>query len=147
MLGRGSRDCVLTLVDRKSRYLFIAKLSARTVDEVNRAVLDFVERHPGRVKTITADNGTEFHGYEEVERATGARFYFSHPYQSWERGTIENTNGLIRQYLPKGMSMKQVTQAMCNHIALKLNNRPRKILNFQSPQARFAKATSVALRA
>ena len=147
VLGRGSRDCVVTLVDRKSRYVFIGKLAARTVEEVNRVVIAFIRRHPGRVKTITADNGTEFHGYEEIEEATGVKFYFSHPYHSWERGTSENTNGLIRQYLPKGMSFKMVTQAYCNHIALKLNNRPRKVLKFRTPQSRFKPSTSVALRA
>jgi IS30 family transposase len=147
VLGRGSTDCVVTLVDRKSRYVFIGKLAARTVEEVNRVVIEFIRRHPGRVKTITADNGTEFHGYEEIEEATGVKFYFSHPYHSWERGTSENTNGLIRQYLPKGMSLRLVTQADCNHIALRLNNRPRKILKFRTPESRFKTRTSVALGA
>ena len=147
VLGRGSTDCVVTLVDRKSRYVFIGKLAARTVEEVNRVVIAFIKRHPGKVKTITADNGTEFHGYEEIEEATGVRFYFAHPYHSWERGTSENTNGLIRQYLPKGTSFRLVTQADCNRIALRLNNRPRKILKFRTPESRFKTRASVALGA
>ncbi len=88
-LGESS-DCILTLVERKSGYLLIGKLKAR---------------HPGRVRTITADNGTEFHWYKQVEAANPVKFYFATPHHSWERGTNENTNGLIRQYLPKGESM------------------------------------------
>ena len=85
-----------------------------------------INRHADRFATITADNGTEFHGYEDIERVTDVKFYFAQPYHSWERGTNENTNGLIRQYLPKGMSMEGLTQLQCNAIADKLNNRPRK---------------------
>lgn len=87
----------------------------------------------GRVKTITLDNGTEFHGYKDVEQSTGVKFYFATPYHSWERGTNENTNGLIRQYLPKGSCMRHVTQADCNHIAKELNSRPRELLGFNTP--------------
>jgi len=73
------------------------------------------------IKTITADNGTGFHGDKEVEEQLGVQFYFATPYRSWERGTNENTNGLLRQYLPKGTSLKSLTQAECDRIAAKLN--------------------------
>ena len=89
---------------------------------------------PLPVLTITADNGTEFHGYNDLEAATGALFYFATPHHSWERGTSENTNGLIRQYLPKRTSMARVSQAACDRIAGKLNSRPRKRLDFRSPE-------------
>jgi IS30 family transposase len=93
--------------------------------------------HPSRdrrlFKTITVDNGTEFHGYEEIERATGVTFYFANPYHAWERGTNENTNGLIRQYLPKRTSLKNVSQSHCSMIACILNNRPRNRLHFITP--------------
>ena len=79
------------------------------------------------------DNGTEFHGYANIERVTGTTFYFATPDHSWERGTNENTNGLIRQYIPKRSSMKHLTQARCTEIALKLNNRARKRHKFLSP--------------
>jgi transposase, IS30 family len=87
----------------------------------------------GLFKTITVDNGPEFHGYKEIERATGVVIYFANPYSSWERGTNENTNGLIRQYLPKRTSMKPLTQARCNTIASSLNNRSRKRQGFRTP--------------
>ncbi len=89
--------------------------------------------HGGRFETVTADNGTEFHAYARVERLTGARFYFARPYHSWERGSNENANGLLRQYLPKGESMAGLTQQQCNAIARKLNTRPRKRLGFRTP--------------
>lgn len=96
-----------------------------------------MRRHPQRFKTVTADNGTEFHDYAAIERATGTAFYFATPHHSWERGTNENTNGLIRQYVPKGTSMAKLTQQRCNAIARALNNRPRKRLGFKTPQECF----------
>ena len=80
------------------------------------------------------DNGTEFHNYAKVEEATGALFYFATPHHSWERGTNENTNGLIRQYLPKKTSQAHVTQTDCDAIAAKLNSRPRKRLGYRTPE-------------
>ena len=84
--------------------------------------------------SITADNGTEFHGYKQIEEQTGTRFYFATPHHSWERGTSENTNGLVRQYLPKRQSMRRLTQADCDHIAQQLNTRPRKRLHYLTPR-------------
>lgn len=84
-------------------------------------------------KTFTADNGTEFHSHLEIERKTRVRFYFATPYHSWERGTNENTNGLIRQYLPKRTSMASIRQIECNEIARRLNDRPRKRLGYATP--------------
>jgi IS30 family transposase len=80
-----------------------------------------------------ADNGTEFHGYERAERLTGASSYFERPYHSWERGSGESANGLLRQYPPEGSSMSGLTQQQCNAIARKLNERPRKRLGFRTP--------------
>ena len=121
-------------MERKSGYVEIAKVEARTVDRINQQTIALVNRQHRRVKTITSDNGTEFHGYKTIEEATGAIFYFAHPYHSWERGTNENTNGLIRQYLPKGESMRGLTQATCDMIAHDLNNRPRKRLGYKTPK-------------
>jgi IS30 family transposase len=87
-----------------------------------------------RVRTLTADNGTEFHQYAGIERATGAQVYFAPPYQAWMRGTGENTIGLVRQFLPKGMNLASVTQADCTYIEQKLNRRPRKRLGYQTPE-------------
>lgn len=127
------RHCVVTLVERVTGCLLVGKLRARSVAATNRRVIQLIRSHRHLFKTITVDNGTEFHGYREIERATGATLYFATPYHSWERGTNENTNGLIRQYIPKRSSMKHLTQARCTEIALKLNNRPRKRHDFLSP--------------
>jgi len=88
-------------------------------------------------RSITADNSTEFHGYPSIERTTGVKYYFATPHHSRERGTNENTNGLIRQYFPKNQSMASVTQHQCNAIANILNSRPRKTLWASTHQERF----------
>lgn len=140
VMGGHDGHCIVTLVERKTRYVIIGKLRARTTDELNRKLVSLIEQHMYRVRTITADNGTEFHQFKKVEDTTGARFYFCTPHHSWERGTNENTNGLIRQYLPKGKSMADVTQRDCDKIAKKLNTRPRRILGVRTPEECYAAA-------
>jgi len=88
----------------------------------------------GQFKTITSDNGTEFHQYKKVEEETNCPYYFANPHHSWEHRTNENTNGLIRQHLIKGTSMKGLTQQRCNTIVAKLNARPRKRLRYKTPE-------------
>jgi transposase, IS30 family len=134
VVGRGSKDCIVTLVERKSGYVLIGKLPDRTTRSLNKRCIKLQKREPTLFRTITADNGTEFHQYPEIEKATGTKFFFANPYHSWERGTNENTNGLIRQYIPKGASMKDLTQAQCDRIAKKLNTRPRKRHGFKTPE-------------
>ena len=90
-----------------------------------------------RVNTITADNGTEFQDHGSIERATGVKFYFATPDLSWERGSNENFNGLLRQYLPKRTSQADITQRDCDRIAKKLNTRPRKRLGYRTPEECF----------
>lgn len=133
VIGKGSQHCIVTLVERISGFTLIGKLKARTKKELNRRTIKLIRRFPGRFQSITADNGTEFHDYKELERKTGVIFYFATPHHSWERGTNENTNGLIRQYIPKGTSMTRLTQPQCNAIAHKLNTRPRKRHGFRTP--------------
>jgi IS30 family transposase len=94
--------CVLSLVERKTGYLVLGPLRQRTTAEVNRRATPLLQAQAQPVRTITVDNGTEFHGYAAIEQATAAEFYFATPHHAWERGTNENTNGLLRQYLPKG---------------------------------------------
>jgi IS30 family transposase len=137
VIGKGSRHCLVTVVDRKTGFLVIGKLRARTKEHTNQRTLRLMRRHPQRFKTITADNGTEFHDYAAIERVTGTAFYFATPHHSWERGTNENTNGLIRQYVPKGSSMAKLSQQRCNAIARQINDRPRKRLGFKTPQECF----------
>ena len=133
MGDHASKHCILTVVERVSGYTIIGKLRDRTKESVTRRAIHLIRSHDGLFKTITADNGTEFHDYKKIENATGVLIYFATPYHSWERGTNENTNGLIRQYLPKRRSMKSVNQHRCNAIALKLNLRPRKRHGYETP--------------
>ena len=121
------------MVDRKTGYVMIGKLKSRTVRDTSRRARSMIRSSPRQVRTITVDNGTEFHGYKGIEERTGAEFYFATPHHSWERGTNENTNGLIRQYAPKKTSLARLSQADCDSIAERLNNRPRKRLGFRTP--------------
>jgi len=139
VMGGADKHCVLTLVDRKTGYSMIGKLESRTVKAVNQRAIGLLRGSRRRVRTVTVDNGTEFHGHKKIEAASAARFYFAAPYHSWERGTSENTNGLIRQYLPKRTSMADITQRDCTRIATKLNRRPRKRLGFRTPEECYEK--------
>ena len=131
--GAGAKDCVVTLVERKTGLVLVGKLADRTARSLSRRAVSLIRKHQERFETVTADNGTEFHDYERVERLTGATFYFARPYHSWEGGSNENANGLVRQYPPKGASMAGLSQRQCNAIARKLNTRPRKRLGFRTP--------------
>ena len=146
VMGCDQRHCVLTLVDRASGYLVIKKMDSRTKEQGSAALARAIIAMGGLVKTITLDNGTEFHDYKSVEDTFGVDFYFATPYHSWERGTNENTNGLIRQYLPKGMCFKNLTQTQCDRIAAKLNSRPRERLGFKTPAEVLAGLAGVALQ-
>lgn len=137
VIGGVTQDCVVTLVERVTGKTLIGKLANRSVAALNKRVLAFIRKHPEWFKTITVDNGTEFHGYRKIEKATGVLVYFATPYHSWERGTNENTNGLIRQYLPKRRSMRDVTQLHCTRIAEHLNARPRKRHGFLTPNEKL----------
>jgi IS30 family transposase len=140
VMGRDGRNCVLTLVDRMTRRTRILKLPARQAAEVNKALIREVRSGRLQMKSLTLDNGTEFHGFKELQDKLGIKIYFAQPYHSWERGTNENTNGLIRQYLPKGSCFKDLTQQRCNEIERELNNRPRKVLGFSTPNEAYAEA-------
>ena len=135
--GRGS---IATIVGRKTGYVLIGKLKARTSAATIERLGKLMAKHPDRFLTITADNGCEFHAYRDLEDRTKVVFYFANPYHSWERGTNENTNGLIRQYLPKGCCMDDLSQAQCNAIAKKLNDRPRKRHGYRTPAELFEKS-------
>ena len=134
------RNSVLTLVERTTGYTVMGKLARHCAADATACCIELIGRHSGRVATITADNGTEFHSYAEIEAATGATFYFATPHHAWERGTNENTNGLIRQYLPKRTSLAYITQHDCDAIAAKLSSRPRKRLDYRTPEECYAQA-------
>lgn len=131
IIGKGKQGAVVTMVDRKSRYLRMGLVEHRTKEAVGQAIIDLLHDFP--VRTITLDNGKEFADHEIVSQALGAEVYFAHPYSSWERGTNENTNGLIRQYIPKKMSFGLLTNADIVFVENRLNTRPRKCLDFEQP--------------
>lgn len=135
--GEGATDCVVTLVERKTGFALVGKLPDRRSESLSKRLEHLIRLAPDQVATITADNGTEFHDYASVEERTDVKFYFATPYHSWERGTNENFNGLLRQYLPKRKSMRSVTQSDCTRIARRLNQRPRKRLGYRTPEECF----------
>lgn len=125
---------VLTLVERATGFAIVKKISCRTATEVAAMAKRAIARHRKRFRTLTLDNGTEFHNYKDIELAGDVVCYFATPYHSWERGTNENFNGLLRQYLRKGTSMKDLTQRRCDWIADRINTRPRKRLDWYTPK-------------
>jgi len=132
--GKGSNHCIVTILERKTGFVLIGNLNDKTTQSLNQKTNMLINRMSSIFKTITSDNGTEFHQYKIIEEKHSVKFYFANPYHSWERGANENVNGLIRQYLPKGTSMQHLTQKKCDWIAKQLNSRPRKRYNFKTPE-------------
>lgn len=138
MIGAGKKGAIATFVERKSRYLFAEIMPDRTSSRMTQTTIALFENIPKQVlKTFTSDNGKEFAGFKEVEEQLGIKNYFAHPYHSWERGTNENTNGLIRQYFPKGTDFTRLSSGEVQKVVERLNNRPRKVLGFKTPNEVF----------
>ena len=133
--GAKRQGCVATVVERKSGYLVAQKMPDARAVSLNAALLEGLKPiRPELLKTLTVDNGKEFSGFKELEQATGLTVYFAHPYSAWERGTNENTNGLLRQYFPRRKDLSDLTEEQLQHAVAKLNNRPRKRLNYRTPK-------------
>jgi transposase, IS30 family len=130
--GKG-KPATVTIVERKSGLIRIGKLPRVGAQETLARATFLLRNELHPIHTITADNGTEFHMYKALEHQLGTTVYFATPHHAWERGTNENTNGLLRQYLPKGTCLKNLTQRQCTAIAQKLNDRPRRRLGFYTP--------------
>lgn len=140
LLGRDKRVRIVTLVDRKSGYLIaylLPKMNAELLATL--AIVQFRKITKKKRKTLTLDNGVEFSDWERIEKRLGMTIYFAYPYHAWERGTNENTNGLLRQYFPKSLDFNLIKTEELIRIVRKLNNRPRKRLNFKSPRQVFLK--------
>lgn len=137
MIGKGKQGGLLTLVERKARYLLASHLVSRHGDVVRRAVRETLLPVLPKVKTITYDNGREFAGHKGMEKDLGAKVYFAHPFSSWERGTSEQSNGLLRQYFPKKRSLAHVSAKEIAHALDRLNHRPRKCLGYRTPHEVF----------
>jgi IS30 family transposase len=147
VVGRGRSGYVLTGVERRSRLLVAGKLPRATATDVNDTLVRLLGRMPPtRRRTFTVDNGKEFAGHQELTRRLKLAVYFAHPYSSWERGTNENTNGLLRQYLPKKRSFETLTETELQVYVKALNHRPRKCLNYQTPAEVFHKTSALHLR-
>jgi len=138
VVGKGRSGYVVTCVDRASRYLVARKQPGCSAKETTASFHTSMRRLPrDRRRTLTVDNGREFSGHEKIARLLGLCVYFAHPYSSWERGTNENTNGLLRQYLPKDQPFSQLTNWQLEGYVNQLNNRPRKCLNYRTPAEVF----------
>ncbi|MBA3661961.1 MAG: IS30 family transposase [Gammaproteobacteria bacterium] len=137
IIGKNQKQAVLSIVERVSKFTLLRKLKQKTSEMTKAAITDALAEYKKYVHTITSDNGCEFAKHEEVSMELNADFFFAHPYSSWERGLNENTNGLIRQYLKKGSEFTKVTNQDLAIIEDKLNNRPRKTLNYKSPNEIF----------
>lgn len=137
VIGKGQRQALLTLSERRSKYTLLAHLKRRTAAAVEKAMLRLLKPLRPWVHTLTADNGKEFALHERIAGALTAGFFFAPPYAAWERGLNENTNGLIRQYFPKSLDFGSITQAQLNKVMRRLNNRPRKSLGSRTPHEVF----------
>lgn len=137
IIGKNHKQAIVSLVERKSGFTLIRKVEHKTALAVSDVMTKLLRPHRSRVLTITSDNGREFAAHKTISKQLGASFYFAHPYASWERGTNENTNGLIRQYFPKNRDFTTITQREINMAMERLNNRPRKRLDYQTPSQLF----------
>lgn len=145
IIGKNHQQAIVSLTERKSRLTLIKKVERKTAQVVSQAVIDLLVPFSTKVHTITADNGREFAHHVTIAQSLDARFYFAHPYASWERGLNENTNGLIRQYFPKKHDFSTITDEEVAMAMNRLNNRPRKCLGFKTPRQVFYKLSTVAL--
>ena len=144
IIGKGHQGALVTLTERKSRFTLVRKVTQKSAELVAQAMIDLLSwvQH---LETITSDNGKEFAAHQIISRVLLIDFFFAHPYASWERGTSENTNGLIRQYLPKERSLITVTAQEEFIIMDRLNLRPRKCLDSNTPFEVFFGHQPVAL--
>ena len=134
MVGSGSRTALVTLVERKSGYVKIAKVNHRQAPTVARAVQRKLRPLPAALrKTMTLDNGKEFAEHRQIARRLGLAIYHAEPYKAWQRGTNENTNGLIRQFFPKGADLADYSHSDAANAETLLNERPRKRHGYRTP--------------
>jgi len=144
LIGKGHQPALVTLTERTSRFTLLGKVSQRTAQAVQNQIQRLLLPVKNKVHTLTSDHGKEFAYHEQIAEILQLDFYFAHPYAAWERGTNENTNGLLRQYFPKKHDFLAVSDQEIEQAMLRLNFRPRKSLRFKTPFEVFCQ-TSVAL--
>lgn len=137
VIGKNHQGALITIVERKTNFTLIRHISKRTASLVALHVIDMLKPCREFVRTITSDNGKEFSLHKKIAKALKCDIYFAHPYSSWERGLNENTNGLIRQYFPKGSDFSGITTRQIKRVMDRLNNRPRKLLGWYTPNELF----------
>ncbi len=142
IVGKGHKGVLISLVDRKSRYTLLGHSSTKAKDPVANEVVRCFKGQEDSCLTITYDNGREFSDHERMAKELGADIYFAHPYSSWERGTNENTNGLIRQFFPRKTSLLKVSEQSLQSTMDRLNHRPRKSLNYRTPHEVFCNSNT-----
>ena len=140
VIGKAHGGAVVSLVDRASKYTLLQRVDRRKADVVGKAMVDMPGSLDAPVHTITADNGKEFAGHAAVAKALEAAFFFARPYHSWERGLNEHTNGLLREYLPKGTDFRTVTDREVREVQDILNARPRRSLGYLTPAEALRRA-------
>jgi len=133
IVGKDHKGAIVTIAERATAFVLIAKLNGKNAQELAEAVVKLMMPFKELVLSITSDNGTEFAMHKYISKKLGTLFYFAHPYSSWERGLNEYTNRLIRQYIPKKTDFKDINHLYINEITMKLNRRPRKKLNYNTP--------------
>jgi IS30 family transposase len=133
IIGKNHNQAILTVNDRASGMLKMKKVASKEATVVTKAITEILEDWKPYLRTITADNGKEFAGHEQVAENLEIDYFFAHPYHSWERGSNENLNGLIRQYFTKGSDFTEITNKRVKEIETILNNRPRKRYNYENP--------------
>lgn len=146
IVGKNHQQSLVSIVDRKTGYLWLKKCSTRKAEEICQATIRLLEPIKAQLKTITADNGKEFSLHEYAAQELEVDWYFADPYSAWQRGTNEHTNGLIRQYVTKGSDLNDYTDAYIAEITQRLNHRPRKRLGFKSPSQILFQEHGVALQ-
>lgn len=137
VVGKNHQGALVTLVDRKSKLTLMGKVDRYTAEAVEQAIIALMDMLPRRTYTLTVDNGKEFSNHESIAETLEIKVFFADPYSAWQRGLNENTNGLIRQYVPKGSDIRTLTDEQIEHIINRLNNRPRKSLGFLTPNEVF----------
>jgi IS30 family transposase len=133
LVGQRHQQAIVTLTERKSRFALLGKVSQRSAEQVRERLVQLLRPFLDKLETMTGDNGKEFAQHEQLAAELETDFFFAHPYASWERGSNENMNGLVRQYLPKKTDFNQVTNTELIWIMDRLNLRPRKCLDFRTP--------------
>ena len=138
IVGENNKGAIVTMVERKTAFMMMEKLKhGKNAKELSKVVTRLLTAYIQHVHTITGDNGTEFADHQTIAKSLKTKFFFTHPYASYEKGLIENTNKLIRQYIPKKTNFNKLNEQQIKNIQYKINNRPREKLNFYSPKEIF----------